>query len=116
MGCSGSVNVDHAASLSFMKKWRSGGKGKDFLVMGIKDQNMVGKVYFSGEATSEPDLVASLDAVLKKTRGDACRSRDEFDHLWDVVWHNTKMTSGYQFMSMKKPFFPIGNRLVLTGT
>lgn len=112
MGCVGSVNVDHDASLSFMKEWRSGGKGKDFLVMGIKDQNMVGKVYFSGEATSDPDLVASLDAVLKKTRGDARRGRDEYDHLWDLVWHNTKMTSGYQFMSMKKPFFPIGKNVV----
>ena len=45
MGCSGSVNVDHNASLD-MKKWRSEGKGKGFLV-GIKDQNMIGKVYLT---------------------------------------------------------------------
>eukprot|EP00438_Fugacium_kawagutii_P024829 Skav205731 [mRNA] locus=scaffold1496:147395:149101:+ [translate_table: standard] len=112
MGCVGSVNVSHEESLRFMEKWRGEGKGRDFLLMGIKDQNMVGKVYFSGAATADPQLVASLDAVLKKTRSDVCRGRDEFDHLWDLVWHNTRMTSGYQFMSMKKPFFPIGKHVV----
>ena len=44
MGCIGSVNVDHDASKNFIKKWRGEGKGKDFLLMGIKDQNMTGKV------------------------------------------------------------------------
>ncbi|CAK9107747.1 unnamed protein product [Durusdinium trenchii] len=32
--------------------------------------------------------------------------------MWDLIWHNTRMTSGYQFFSMKQPFFPIGKNVV----
>ena len=56
--------MDHNASLGFKKQWRSEGKIKDFLVMGIKDQKMIGKVYFSGELISDPAFIASMDAVL----------------------------------------------------
>ena len=50
--------MDHNASLGFKKQWRSEGKIKDFLVMGIKDH------YFSGELISDHAFIASMDAVL----------------------------------------------------
>eukprot|EP00439_Symbiodinium_sp_Y106_P033284 s2915_g3.t11 len=112
MGCCGSVNVDHPASAAYIGKTRSNGLGKAFLILGVKDQNMKGKVYLSGAATSEPQLLESVDKALKKTNAGVTRASDEHDKLWDVAWHNTKMTSGYQFMSFKQPFFPIGRNVV----
>ena len=111
MGCCGSVNVDHPASAAYIGKTRSNGLGKAFLILGVKDQNMKGKVYLSGAATSEPQLLESVDKALKKTNAGVTRASDEHDKLWDVAWHNTKMTSGYQFMSFKQPFFPIGRNV-----
>ncbi|CAJ1337386.1 unnamed protein product [Effrenium voratum] len=112
MGCCGSVNVDHPASQAHIQKTRGNGKGQDFVILGIKDQNMVGKVYLSGAPTSDPQLVASVDAAVKKTNTGVERGTDEHDKLWDIAWHNSKMTSGYQFLSLKKPFFPIGRHVV----
>ena len=111
MGCCGSVNVDHPASAAYIGKTRSNGLGKAFLIVGVKDQNMTGKVYLSGAAASEPQLLESVDTALKKTNAGVTRASDEHDKLWDVAWHNTKMTSGYQFLSLKQPFFPIGRNV-----
>ena len=108
MGCVGSVNVDHPASAAHIQKTRSNGLGHSCLLVGIKDQNMTGKVYISGVAASDPQLLASVDAAVKKTNDGVARGSDEHDKLWDIAWHNTRMTSGYQMLSLKKPFFPIG--------
>ena len=108
MGCAGSVNVDHPASAAHIEKTRGNDLGKAFLILGVKDQNMTGKVYLSGASTGDPKLLASVDAVLKKTNDGVVRGSDEHDKLWDIAWHNTKMTSGYQMLSLKQPFFPIG--------
>ena len=112
MGCVGSVNVDHDSSEDFITKWRKEGKGKDFLLMGIKDQNKTGKVYFSGAALGDKGLVKALDKVLKSTNEGVREDRDDNDKLWDLIWHDTKLTSGYQRLSLKKPFFPIGKHVV----
>ena len=74
MGYIGSMNVDHNASLDYMKKCRSEGKGKDFLVMGIRDQNMLAKVYFNCEFTSDSDFIATIDAVLTQSSSFLCFS------------------------------------------
>ena len=100
--------MDHPASAAHIQKTRGNGLGKGVLLLGIKDQNMTGKVYLSGSAASDPQLLASVEAVLKQTNTGVARASDEHDKLWDIAWHNTKMTSGYQFLSLKKPFFPIG--------
>lgn len=57
-----------------MKKCRSEGKGKDFLVMGIRDQNMLAKVYFNCEFTSDSDFIATKDAVLTQSSSFLCFS------------------------------------------
>eukprot|EP00438_Fugacium_kawagutii_P029233 Skav229568 [mRNA] locus=scaffold568:666245:667315:+ [translate_table: standard] len=113
MGCIVSVKVNHEVSLGFMQKWRSEGKGQDFLLLGIKETHEDKKVYFSGAATADRQLVKSLDAVLKKMCSDARRGRDDADHLWDLVWHNTRMTSGWVPLDSKqKDWFPIGKHMV----
>lgn len=112
MGGVGSVNVDHDVSKAFMTKWRKEGLGQDYILVGIKDQNMTGKVYFCGEAVNE--MKSELSAAMKQTKPEAQADRDDFDKMWDLIYHNTKMTSGYQFMSFKKEFFPIGKNVMKT--
>lgn len=68
--------------------------------MGIKDQNMLAKVYFHGELiTSDSGFIATIDAVLTQSTSTAEKGRDEYDHLWYFVWHKAKVTSGFQVMS-----------------
>eukprot|EP00913_Durusdinium_trenchii_P018591 g17469.t1 len=48
----------HRASQSWVQKWRQqeDHPGANLLLMGIKDQNMVGKVYMCGQALSDEGL------------------------------------------------------------
>eukprot|EP00408_Alexandrium_pacificum_P065493 CAMPEP_0171173872 /NCGR_PEP_ID=MMETSP0790-20130122/10441_1 /TAXON_ID=2925 /ORGANISM="Alexandrium catenella, Strain OF101" /LENGTH=521 /DNA_ID=CAMNT_0011638739 /DNA_START=91 /DNA_END=1656 /DNA_ORIENTATION=- len=98
--------------MQYMKNLRSDGK-PDILVLGIKDQNYCGKVYLCGRAcTDNPALVKSVTAALVKSSPEAHRGTDDFDVMWDLAWHGTKITSGMQAFSFTKPYFPRGKAVV----
>ena len=86
--------------------------GKDYILMGVKDQNILGKVYFCGEAVLE--MKGELAKAMRETKPEADADRDDYDKMWDLIYHNTRMTIGYQFMSFKKEFFPIGKNVMKT--
>mmetsp|Transcript_37503 Transcript_37503/g.97008 ORF Transcript_37503/g.97008 Transcript_37503/m.97008 type:complete len:558 (-) Transcript_37503:624-2297(-) len=114
MGCCG-TKVDHATSANFMATYRSKGGGAfQTLVMGIKDQNMTGKTYLSGPGSADEAFRATVTAALSRTEKfvKLRKGGGEYDEMWDVAWHNTKLTSGMQAFSMTKPYFPRGKTVV----
>lgn len=115
MGNCCGTKVDHAKSAGYMADFRKD-KPEPFqtLIMGIKDQNMTGKVYLSGPGSSDAGLQESVGQALAKTNSGVRLSRmmQEYDVMWDVAWHNTKLTSGVQAFSFTKPYFPRGKAIV----
>jgi len=80
--------------------------------MGIKDQNVPGKLCFSGALDEQ--LKAAIGQVLSSD-GDnrpARKGNDEYDKMWDCNWHETSLTSGHQMFSLAKSYFPRGKVLV----
>merc|ERR550534_713380 len=115
MGCVG-TKVDHESSVEFMNKYRrEKGCAYETLIMGIKDQNMVGKVYLCGPGSKDKALLSAVTAALSQGRPGVRRvigGADPYDAMWDVAWYGTKLTSGFAAFSFAKPFFPRGRAVV----
>ncbi|CAK9107733.1 unnamed protein product [Durusdinium trenchii] len=69
-------------------------QGANLLLMGIKDQNMVGKVYMCGQALSDEGLVSSLNAALTATNDSVALSRDEYDKRPGSDWIERRGVGG----------------------
>jgi len=80
--------------------------------MGIKDQNVPGKLCLSGNV--EPAL---SDAILKMFKDDPLNKdvvieKDKYDSMWETVFRNTSLTSGHSTFSLAKSYFPKGKIMV----
>mmetsp|Transcript_117627 Transcript_117627/g.332765 ORF Transcript_117627/g.332765 Transcript_117627/m.332765 type:complete len:538 (-) Transcript_117627:164-1777(-) len=111
MGCCEATQVNHEASASYMATLRSSGKA-NILILGIKDQNYIGKAYLCGADAKDVSLVDTFAAALEKTNPGVTQKRDDYDKMWDIAWRNTRFTSGAQAFSMTKPYFPRGKAVL----
>lgn len=73
-------------------------------MVGVKDQNVPGKLCMSGKI--DEDLKNSIGALLKESKPDVVCEKDKYDAMWDVCWQNTSITSGHSTFSFAKPYFP----------
>jgi len=84
------------------------------LILGIKDQNSVGKVYITGPGAADQPLLDSVGRALAQSNTGVRFSRvmSDYDVMWDAAWHNTRLTSGMAAFSFAKPYFPKGKIVV----
>ncbi|CAK0828921.1 unnamed protein product, partial [Prorocentrum cordatum] len=89
--------------------------GSDVLIMGVKDQNVPGKLCLAGGKSSITDaLVKDIENCLKsdeKNRGITVQ-QDKYDMMWSHSWHNTSLTTGHSTFSLQKSYFPRGKIFV----
>jgi len=92
--------------------------GSDLLIMSIKDQNVPGKLCLSGNA--DADLVKAISTCLLSDESNktVVLGSDQYDHMWDYTWRNTRLTSGTRqtnglsTMFFQKSYFPRGQIIV----
>lgn len=86
---------------------------KETLFIGVKDQNIPGKLCICGPPDAVDKLKGDFASRLKQLSPEANESFDDYDTAqeWDVVYRNTSITSGMQAFSLAKPYFPKGNVL-----
>lgn len=86
----------------------------DHLLLAVKDANIPGKLCAAGDVGDLGPLVAdALNALEGKTSDPVECKKDKYDDDFDLVWRNTKITTGAQAMSLTKSYFPRGH-VVLT--
>jgi len=95
-----------------MSRLRSKYGSGNILIMSIKDQNVPGKLCFSGAVT--PELSKSvLDCLTSDPNNKSVvQENDKYDMMWDIVYRNTSLTSGHSTFSLAKSYFPRGKILV----
>lgn len=89
--------------------------GSDVLVMGIKDQNVPGKLCLAGgKAVVTEGLVKDIEACLKSDENNQniIVESDKYDMMWSHCWHKTSLTTGHSTFSLQKSYFPRGKIIV----
>eukprot|EP00928_Gymnodinium_smaydae_P054948 TRINITY_DN3862_c0_g2_i1.p1 TRINITY_DN3862_c0_g2~~TRINITY_DN3862_c0_g2_i1.p1 ORF type:complete len:535 (-),score=90.32 TRINITY_DN3862_c0_g2_i1:172-1776(-) len=86
--------------------------GQDILIMGIKDQNVPGKLCMAGSVSQEM-LTAVTNCLLSDEKNKNVKlESDKYDAMWDHTWRNTSLTSGHSTFSLAKSYFPRGKLFV----
>lgn len=114
MGCCGSASTYgiEPEKIESVYQQLSGKYGGDVLIMGIKDQNVPGKLCFSGPVDSA--LTSKLQQIFSSDEANkgVVMEKDKYDHMWSQVWRNTSLTSGHSTFSLAKSYFPKGKLIV----
>jgi hypothetical protein len=77
----------------------------EHLLFAVKDSNIPGKLCAAGPVGG---LEAKMTAALQAFASDVKSEKDSYDGDFDVVWRNTKITTGAQVTSFSKKYFPKG--------
>jgi len=114
MGCCGSSSTYGIDPTAIEGQVRSLSEkyGSNILIMGVKDQNVPGKLCLAGDVTDS--LVAEIETCLKSDENNkgVIMKKDEYDMMWARCWHNTKLTTGHSTFSLEKSYFPRGKIFV----
>jgi len=86
------------------------------LLLAVKDSNIPGKLCAAGDVGELGPLIESAlnrveSSKEEKSTPVECK-KDKYDDDFDLVWRNTKITTGAQALSLTKSYFPRGHTIL----
>lgn len=95
---------------TFVLEKKASGPIPPQLWMAVKDENIPGKVAFTGGGIeSDPTLGSELLEVFQTLCGaDVMQAKDDYDVTYELAYRNTRITTGHATFTFQKPYWPHG--------